>query len=94
MKNYLIIAAFFAGSALFSSCGPAAYVQTRPGDVMYNRPIAPGEGYIWIDGDWIWGGGRYTWREGRWDRPRPGHVWHGGRWSQGTHGYRWNRGHW
>jgi WXXGXW repeat (2 copies) len=94
MKKYLFIAALFAGILSFSSCVPVQYVSARPGEVTYTRPIAPGEGYIWIDGDWMWSGGRYTWQEGRWDRPRPGHVWHGGNWTQGHRGYRWNRGHW
>jgi WXXGXW repeat (2 copies) len=94
MKNYLIIAAFLSSAVLFSSCGPVQFVSSRPGDVMYNRPVAPGEGYIWIGGDWYWSGGNYQWREGRWDRPRAGHVWHEGNWSQGRRGYRWNRGHW
>jgi hypothetical protein len=94
MKNYLIVAAMFIAAVVFSSCTTSAYVSARPGDVTYVRPAAPGDGYIWIDGDWLWEGGRYTWHEGRWDRPRPGRVWHGGSWSQGRHGYRWNRGHW
>ncbi len=94
MKNYLILAAFIAGAALFSSCAGSYYVSDRPGDVSYVRPAAPGDGYIWIDGDWMWSGGRYTWREGRWDRPRPGHVWHPGSWDHGGRGYRWHRGHW
>jgi len=94
MKKYLIIAAFLTGAVSLSSCGPTQFVAERPGDVMYARPAAPGEGYIWIDGDWFLNGGRYTWREGRWDRPRPGHVWHGGSWQQSRRGYRWNRGHW
>lgn len=94
MKKYLIIAALFISAASLSSCTTGAYVTERPGDVVYSRPVAPGDGYIWIDGDWTWSGGRYTWHEGRWDRPRPGRVWHTGSWSHTGHGYRWNRGHW
>ncbi|HMC87151.1 MAG TPA: hypothetical protein VKI61_16615 [Chitinophagaceae bacterium] len=93
MKNYLIIAAFLACGALFSAC-TGAFVAERPGEVTYNRPVAPGEGYVWIDGDWVWGSGRYTWNEGRWDRPRSGHIWHPGGWNHTARGYRWNRGRW
>ena len=94
MKNHLIIAAFLASAALFSSCAGSYYVSERPGEVTYTRPVAARDGYIWIDGDLIWSGGGYTWREGRWDRPRPGHIWHPGGWDHSGWGYRWHRGHW
>lgn len=93
MKTYIMTAAFFCG-VLLSSCGPTQVVASRPADVVYTRPAAPGEGYVWINGDWYWVGSRYEWREGRWDRPRPGHHWHEGNWYQTKHGWRWNQGHW
>lgn len=93
MKNYLIVAVI-AIAAIFSSCGTAQYVDTRPADVIYTRPVSPGPGYVWMNGDWYWQGGRYTWREGRWDRGRLGHTWHDGSWTQSRRGWRWNRGHW
>jgi len=70
------------------------FVETRPVDVTYVRPVSPGVDYVWIDGDWVWGGGRYTWRQGYWSRPRGSRHWESGRWESGAHGYRWNRGHW
>ncbi len=94
MKNYLIAIALLATALTFNSCGPTEVVASRPADVIYTRPVAPGPNYVWIGGDWYWSGGRYTWREGRWDRPRPGRVWHDGGWTQTRKGYRWNRGHW
>jgi hypothetical protein len=94
MKTFLIIAAFFAASLSLTSCAGSYYVSDQPADVVYTRPGAPGPGYVWIDGDWIWSGGRYTWHEGRWDRPREGRTWHAGSWSHGARGYSWNRGHW
>lgn len=94
MKNYLLMMVLLAGALSFGSCTTSAYVTARPGEVMYTRPAAPGPDYIWIDGDWMWSGGRYIWHEGRWDRPRAGRTWHGGSWSQTPRGYRWNRGHW
>ncbi|MEP7278920.1 MAG: hypothetical protein ABI813_09780 [Bacteroidota bacterium] len=90
----MLIAVLLAGASLFSSCGPSHMVVSRPGDIIYTRPASPGEGYIWMDGDWIWTGGRYSWREGRWARPRLGRVWYRGNWQHTAHGYRWNRGHW
>ena len=94
MKNYLIIAAALIFGISVSSCGPTEVVASRPADVIYTRPLAPGPGYVWIGGDWYWSGGRYTWREGRWDRARTGRVWHDGNWMQSDRGWRWRRGHW
>jgi hypothetical protein len=76
-----------------SSCA-GGYVTEQPGDVVYDRPASPGAGYIWIDGDWMWSGGRYNWHPGRWDRGRPGRTWHAGSWQHTSRGHRWNRGHW
>jgi hypothetical protein len=77
-----------------AACSTEGYVTARPDDVVYARPVAPGPDYIWIDGDWVWSGGRYTWHEGHWDHSRPGHVWHGGSWVSGGHGWHWNHGRW
>jgi len=62
---------------------PAAYVAGPVG-------VAPGPGYVWVDGYWNWVGGRYVWVPGAWVLPPPGHKvwiapsvefrWHGGRW--------------
>lgn len=32
----------------------------------------PGEGAVWIDGEWTWQGRRWSWRPGRWVMPREG----------------------
>jgi WXXGXW repeat (2 copies) len=94
MKNYLIIAAFLLSAASFSSCGPTQVIASRPADVIYTRSAAPGAGYVWINGDWYWSGGRYEWQQGRWDRGRLGHNWHEGNWVQTRRGWRWNKGRW
>lgn len=77
-----------------TGCTVDGYVTSRPDDVVYARPIAPGADYVWIDGDWVWGGGRYVWHGGHWEHGRPGRIWQGGRWQSGSRGYRWQRGHW
>ena len=62
---------------------PAAYVAGPVG-------VAPGPGYVWVDGYWNWVGGRWVWVPGAWVLPPHGHRvwvapaiefrWHGGRW--------------
>ncbi len=80
---------------IFALAGCSAeVVGTRPADVVYTRPIAPGPDYVWIGGDWIWLGGSYQWRAGHWERPRVGRAWHEGHWEGHGNGWRWRRGHW
>ncbi len=93
MKNLLLIIGV-ATSLAVTGCATEGYVETQPGDVYYVRPVAPGPDYVWIDGDWVWTGGRYTWRNGYWGRPRGGRAWVGGHWDHAERGYHWNRGHW
>jgi len=36
---------------------------------------APGVGFVWVGGSWVWHD-RWVWETGRWDRPpHPGAVW-------------------
>ena len=93
MKNR-ILQILLISCILGASACAGGYVSEQPAGVVYNRPPIPGDGYIWIDGDWVWGGGRYQWHEGHWDRPRAGHNWVGGRWQSSGKGYRWQRGRW
>ena len=38
--------------------------------------VAPGPGYVWVDGIWVWIGGRWVWHQGYWYRPRHFRHWH------------------
>jgi hypothetical protein len=49
-----------AGSLFLSSCAGSYYVADQPVEPVYERPVAPYDGAIWIDGDWTWSGGRYV----------------------------------
>jgi hypothetical protein len=83
-----------AGSLFMSACAGEYYVSDQPVEPVYDRPAAPYEGAVWIDGDWTWDGGRYTYVQGHWDRPRAGHVWARGNWERTNRGYKWHKGHW
>ena len=90
-KSLFIIA--IAASLGAAGC-EAEYVSDQPADVVYSQGVAPGPDYIWIDGDWMWSGGRYTWHNGHWDHRREGHTWERGSWNHTGRGYHWSRGHW
>jgi hypothetical protein len=88
------ILAALGGSLFLSSCAGEYYVADEPAEVVYERPVPPYAGAVWIDGDWAWDGGRYVYTRGYWARPRPGRVWARGSWYHGPRGYAWRRGRW
>ena len=48
--------------------------------------VAPGPGYVWIGGEWLWNG-RWVWVTGHWGYPpHPHAVWVGGHWLRGSDG--------
>ena len=94
MKTFVYVILSMIVTFSLYSCESAHYVSARPNEIISNRPIAPGAGYTWVDGDYYWHGGRYRYRNGYWARPRPGHIWHGGSWNHGSGGYYWRRGRW
>jgi WXXGXW repeat (2 copies) len=93
MKKLLVIMAI--ATSLFATTGCAGgYVDAQPADEYYDQGVAPGPGYVWIDGDWVWGGGRYTYHHGYWGHARAGRTWQKGNWAHTSRGYHWNSGHW
>lgn len=83
------------------STAPESSVAT-PQVIQYAPPpppvetvvIAPGPGYVWVDGEWEWNG-RWVWCAGHWGYPpRPGVVWVVGRTWNDHRGWHQDRGHW
>jgi hypothetical protein len=84
-----------AGS--ISPAATAVAVPQGPPPLPYEmRPLAPGPGYEWTDGEWVWNG-RWYWSAGYWALPPyPGYIWIGATWAPGPHGWvrvggRWAR---
>ena len=80
--------------SLLTSCTGQYYVTTRPAEPYYVRPASPYANAVWVDGEWIWSGGRYAYVGGHWERPHGGRAWVRGRWVSGPGGYAWRRGYW
>lgn len=80
-------------SIFLSSCAGSYYEADQPVEPVYERPVAPYDGAVWIDGDWIWSGGKYVYIRGHWDKSRPVRTYMRGSWQHSGHGYRWQRGH-
>jgi outer membrane lipoprotein SlyB len=65
-----------------------------PPPPMETMIVAPGPGYVWVGGEWVWNGG-WVWLGGHWAwPPYPHAVWVRGNWDRGPHGWHGTRGHW
>ena len=71
-------------------------ISDAPPPMRYERrTLSPGDGYIWVGGNWDRDGDRWAWREGRWDQPPQ----RGARWIQPRNrrdgrDFRHEPGHW
>ena len=60
-----------------------------------HRPPRPGEGYVWLGGNWHWEGSQWVWLGGRWERPEvEGSHWVHPRYVHEYGHYRYEPGHW
>jgi hypothetical protein len=76
--------------------GYAFYASTPPPPVrVESRGVAPGAGFVWVDGYWTFRGGAYAWERGHWVRPpRARAVWVPGRWDRRGGRYYYREGRW
>lgn len=74
---------------------PVATTTAPPAPVAETVVVAPGPGYVWVGGEWLWGPTGWYWAPGRWVwPPYPGAIWVGGYWHYGPHGWARYGGHW
>ena len=74
---------------------PIVVEQAPPGPQLEVMPLAPGPGYVWIPGYWMWRNSAWFWVGGRWVlRPYPTAVWMDGHWSRHGRGWIWVGGRW
>jgi len=88
------------GTLALSACEHTLFyagVNFGPPPPLVFGPVgrAPGPGFMWTDGYYVWGGNRWVWRPGRWARPpHPGYVWRSPRYERTRNGYRVHQGRW
>ncbi len=92
LSSCIVIAFLF----FLSGCGPSyVVVRSKPEAPVYTRPVAPGPGFVWIEGEWVRSGHGYVYKQGYWARPRARYrEYAGGHWQEGRGGWYWVRGHW
>jgi outer membrane lipoprotein SlyB len=80
-----------------ASSSATTVVQTAPPPPPVDEPVAvvaPGPGYEWVDGEWVWNGG-WIWVAGHWGYPpHPHEIWVRGGWDRGPRGWYRTPGHW
>ena len=55
--------------------GEVVVDEAPPAPIVETVTVAPGPGFVWIGGNWVWRG-HWAWEGGRWAHPpRPGAVW-------------------
>jgi WXXGXW repeat (2 copies) len=79
-----------ASASVFISVGIAP-----PPLPVYEQPVVPGPGYIWVPGYWAWSGTDYYWVPGSWELPpAEALLWTPGYWGWYEGSYRWYPGYW
>ena len=100
LKKVVAIVVLLVGTSLTASArvGVGVVVGTAPpAPVVVAGPVgvAPGPGYVWVDGYWDWVGGGWVWVPGRWVLPpRPGAVWVRSYVRPFRDRFHYYRGHW
>jgi WXXGXW repeat (2 copies) len=92
----LAFGALLLSTASFAQIGVAVAVTFAPPELpVYEQPLCPGDGYMWIPGYWAWGDDDYFWVPGTWVlAPEPGFFWTPGYWAWGGSGFFFNEGYW
>jgi hypothetical protein len=68
IRSLLLLAALAAGGAVGCSRHYRAHIPPPP--YAYRaRGMAPGPGYVWVDGYWVFRGNHWHWVSGHWVRP-------------------------
>ena len=92
----LVLAAMLLGASSSSSAFVAVSVAIAPPLIpVYEQPLIPGPGYIWVPGYWAWGPDGYYWVPGTWVlAPFVGALWTPGYWGWDGGYYAWYPGYW
>jgi outer membrane lipoprotein SlyB len=65
-----------------------------PAQLAETMVVAPGPGYVWVGGEWVWNGG-WVWVGGHWAYPpQPHAIWISGYWWRDYHGWHRAPGYW
>ena len=89
----ILLAAFIV---IATGCAESISIRSAPPQLpVYEQPICPDEGYIWVPGYWAYGANGYFWVPGIWEpAPEAGLLWTPGYWGWSNGYYIWHEGYW
>src|SRR5215831_14595185 len=91
----VLLAALLLGLRMAHAAVAISVTVAPPPLPVYEQPVIPGPGYIWVPGYWSYGDQGYFWVPGTWVLPPdPDLLWTPGYWSYGDGAYVWNAGFW
>jgi hypothetical protein len=92
----LLLVVIMLAIPVASSAGIIFSVEIAPPPLpIYEQPLCPGEGYIWVPGYWAYADDGYFWVPGTWVlAPEPGFLWTPGYWGWGDGVFIFNQGYW
>ena len=94
----LLFALVVLGAATTSFAQVRIFVSFAPPPLpVYEQPLCPGDGYIWVPGYWAWDDdfGDYYWVPGTWVlAPEVGFLWTPGYWGWGGDRFLFHEGYW
>jgi hypothetical protein len=96
MKRTWLLAPVFAAFTM-AACGGAVYYASAPPPPLRAEVVgvAPGPGYVWVNGYWGWRGNQHVWIGGSYMRPpRARAVWVAPRWEHRGGRYYFHEGRW
>ncbi len=98
MKKTIFAAATVLAGLVVTGCGPGYYSASfgPPPPPRYGVVgVAPGPGYVWMDGYYNRAGRSWVWVNGRWGRPPHGRsAYVHPEWRNEHGSWRFHRGYW
>ena len=95
MFRATLLAVLLAGGIVCANAEEVVVRVRPPHVIVEKRGVAPGPGYVWVDGYHNWNGTSYVWTPGRWDRPPHEHArWEAHHWVKRNGGWVMVEGRW
>jgi hypothetical protein len=92
----LLLAVSFSATTVNAQLSVGVSVRIGPPAIpVYEQPLCPTDGYLWIPGYWGYGDDGYYWVPGYWEAPPTvGFLWTPGYWGYAGGLYGWHGGYW
>lgn len=90
MKKPIVHLLVMLTATLTISCGSSSYIQSKKNMPSQVQTVAPGPGYVLVNGKWVWRNRKNEWESGGWQAER----WQEGHWKKVKGKRVWVAGSW